>query len=96
MNWEKLESEIDILYSDASGQPPLPTRLLVGLHYLKYTFNESDESVVRTGLKIRIGSIFVDMNIFSTTCRYTLRVLLSGATVLATNWKHCSLRQLSW
>jgi len=47
MNWEKLESEIDILYSDASGHPPpLPTRLLVGLHYLKYTFNESDESVL--------------------------------------------------
>lgn len=46
MNWDKLESEIDVLYSDGSGQPPLPTRLLVGLHYLKYTFNESDESVV--------------------------------------------------
>ena len=46
MNWDKLESEIDVLYSDGAGQPPLPTRLLVGLHYLKYTFNESDESVV--------------------------------------------------
>lgn len=46
MNWDSLESEIDVIYRDGAGQPPLPTRLLVGLHYLKYTFNESDESVV--------------------------------------------------
>lgn len=46
MNWTKLESEIDAMYSDKAGQPPLPTRLLAGIHYLKYTFNESDESVV--------------------------------------------------
>lgn len=46
MNWAALEAEIDVIYSDGAGQPPLPTRLLVGLHYLKYTFNESDESVV--------------------------------------------------
>jgi IS5 family transposase len=46
MNWAKLESEIDVMYSGQAGQPPLPTGLLAGLHYLKYTFNESDESVV--------------------------------------------------
>ena len=46
MQWEKLEAEIDALYVSEAGQPPLPSRLLVGLHYLKYTFNESDESVV--------------------------------------------------
>jgi len=46
MNWEKLEAQINTVYRDGSGQPPLPTRLLAGLHYLKYTFNESDESVV--------------------------------------------------
>lgn len=46
MNWEHLEAKIDVIYRNGAGQPPLPTRLLVGLHYLKYTFNESDESVV--------------------------------------------------
>lgn len=46
INWANLESEIDTLYHTGSGQPPLPTRLLVGLHYLKAMFNESDESVV--------------------------------------------------
>ncbi len=39
----KLEQEIDVVYSTGSGQP---TRLLIGLHYLKYAFNESYESVV--------------------------------------------------
>ena len=46
MDWQALEAEFDVLYSDGAGQPPLPTRLLMGLHYLKYAFNQSDESVV--------------------------------------------------
>lgn len=46
INWDKLAAEIEVVYHNLSGQPPLPTRLLVGLHYLKSLFNESDESVV--------------------------------------------------
>ena len=46
MDWDKLESQIDVIYQDGSGRLPLSTRLLAGLHCLKYTFNESDESVV--------------------------------------------------
>ncbi len=46
IGWSRLESELDELYTSGAGQPPLPTRLLVGLHYLKYAFDESDESVV--------------------------------------------------
>ncbi len=30
----------------SGGRPPLPTRLMVGLHYLKSLYDESDESVV--------------------------------------------------
>ena len=39
MDWEKLEAKIAVIDSDGAGQPPLATRLAVGLHYLKYTFN---------------------------------------------------------
>jgi IS5 family transposase len=46
INWDNLASKIDVVYHNRSGQPPLPTRLLVGLHYLKALFNESDENVV--------------------------------------------------
>lgn len=51
MDWAGLEAEIDLQYSPGPGQPPLPTRLMVGLHYLKYAFNESDESVVARWLE---------------------------------------------
>ena len=46
INWQRIEEQIDTLYAFGPGQPPIPTRLLVGLHYLKYSFDESDESVV--------------------------------------------------
>ena len=46
MDWARLEAQIEVLYQPGPGQPPLPTRLMVGLHYLKYAFDESDESVV--------------------------------------------------
>ena len=46
INWQRLEEKIDVVYGTGCGHPALPTRLLAGLHYLKYTFNESDESVV--------------------------------------------------
>lgn len=51
MNWEKLEVQIDVIYSTGAGQPTWPTRLLVGLNYLKYAFNENDESVVTRWFK---------------------------------------------
>jgi transposase, IS5 family len=46
IDWTRLEAEFGPLYAEATGRPGLPTRLLVGLHYLKYLFDESDESVV--------------------------------------------------
>jgi transposase, IS5 family len=46
IDWTCFESELGPLYAEATGRPGLPTRLMVGLHYLKYLFDESDESVV--------------------------------------------------
>jgi transposase, IS5 family len=46
IDWTRFESEVGSLYAEAVGRPGLPTRLMVGLHYLKYLFDESDESVV--------------------------------------------------
>ena len=47
INWSVFEDEFGGLYSD-NGRPGIPTRVMVGLHYLKHTFNASDESVVET------------------------------------------------
>lgn len=46
LDWASLESHFDRLYSNGGGQPPLPVRLILGLHILKYLDNLSDEIVV--------------------------------------------------
>ena len=46
IDWGSFEEKFGKLYVEGQGRPGLPTRLMVGLHYLKYAFDESDESVV--------------------------------------------------
>lgn len=46
IHWQKFDDEFGALYCPDNGAPAKATRLMVGLHYLKHTFNESDESVV--------------------------------------------------
>ncbi|MBM4258157.1 MAG: IS5 family transposase [Deltaproteobacteria bacterium] len=46
VNWGQFERQFGKLYAVEMGRPALPTRLLVGLHYLKYLYNVSDEVVV--------------------------------------------------
>jgi IS5 family transposase len=45
IDWQFFDSEFGRLFVENVGRPGLPTRLIVGLHYLKHAFNESDESV---------------------------------------------------
>jgi len=51
MDWSIFEQEFGPLYVEGLGRPGLPIRLVVGLHYLKYAYNESDESVVERFLE---------------------------------------------
>ena len=46
IDWSVFEAEFGKTYVDKVGRPGNPIRLMVGLHYLKHTFNESDESVL--------------------------------------------------
>ncbi|AQQ10083.1 hypothetical protein L21SP3_01908 [Sedimentisphaera cyanobacteriorum] len=46
VNWSRFEEKFGSLYSPDSGRPAKPIRLMVGLQYLKYTFNLSDEAIV--------------------------------------------------
>jgi transposase, IS5 family len=46
IEWSIFEQELGSLYVEEMGRPALAIRLMVGLHYLKYLFDESDESVV--------------------------------------------------
>jgi IS5 family transposase len=45
IDWLVFDKRFGSLYAE-KGRPGKATRLLVGLHYLKHAFDESDESVV--------------------------------------------------
>jgi len=51
INWFQFETEFGPFYSEGQGRPAKPIRLLVGIHYLKHAFSESDESVVERFLE---------------------------------------------
>jgi len=46
IDWSQFDTAIDACYADEFGRPGVNTRLMIGLLYLKYAFDESDESVV--------------------------------------------------
>ena len=46
IDWKIFDCSFGALFAQKKGRPALATRLVVGLHYLKHAFNESDESVV--------------------------------------------------
>jgi IS5 family transposase len=46
INWKELEEKLSKNYSEKMGAPAKEIRLMVGLHYLKYMNNESDEMIV--------------------------------------------------
>jgi len=46
IDWSGFDQAFGKLYSEGQGRPAKPTRLMVGLHYLKHAFDLSDEEVV--------------------------------------------------
>lgn len=46
IDWEYFEQEYGKFYVEKVGRPGKPIRILVGLHYLKNAYDESDESCV--------------------------------------------------
>jgi len=45
IEWESFETEFGALYHATLGRPGKPTRLMVGLSYLKHSYSLSDEQV---------------------------------------------------
>jgi IS5 family transposase len=46
VDWPRFDEAFTPLYDPGQGRPAIPTRLMVGLHYLKHVFQLSDEDVV--------------------------------------------------
>ena len=51
IDWTYFEQEFGCFYTEKHGRPGKPIRLLVGLHYLKNAYDESDESCVERFLE---------------------------------------------
>lgn len=46
VDWDRLDEQFGKMFHPDKGRPGISTRLMVALHYLKYTHNLSDENVV--------------------------------------------------
>ena len=46
IDWSEFDKDFGKLYDPGQGRPAKPIRLMVGLHYLKHTYDLSDEDVV--------------------------------------------------
>jgi len=46
IDWSEFEEAFGKLYDQEQGRPAKPTRLMVGLHYIKHAYDLSDEDVV--------------------------------------------------
>ncbi len=68
IDWQRFDSALSDCYCPDNGAPAKATRLLVGLHYLKHAFDESDESVVARWIENPYWQYFCGF----TTMQYTL------------------------
>ena len=62
--WDELDREYGALYRPDTGRPGAPTRLLVGLHYLKEASNLSDERTVKAWTENPYWQYFCGMKYF--------------------------------
>jgi IS5 family transposase len=67
MQWQRFDEAYAPLYCEDNGAPALPTRLMVGLEYLKYTYNLSDEELVVRWLENPYWQYFCGEVYFQTT-----------------------------
>jgi IS5 family transposase len=66
IDWEYFEKEFGKLYHHNDGRPGIPIRLMVGLHYLKYIYNLSDEEVVHRWKENPYYQYFTGERVFQT------------------------------
>jgi transposase, IS5 family len=90
VDWERLEKVFGSTYCPDNGRPAISTRVMVALHYLKYTHNLSDEDVVAGWVENPYWQHFSGMKYFehtmpihpSSMCRWRKRIGEAGAEEL--------------
>jgi IS5 family transposase len=90
VEWDRLDELFGSTYCPDNGRPGVSTRLMVALHYLKYTHNLSDEDVVTTWVENPYWQYFSGMKWFehelpinaSSMTRWRKRIGEAGAEEL--------------
>lgn len=90
VEWDRLDELFGSTYCPDNGRPGVSTRLMVALHYLKYTYNLSDEDVVTTWVENPYWQYFSGMKFFehelpinpSSMTRWRKRIGEAGAEEL--------------
>ena len=90
VEWDRLDALFGSSYCPEVGWPAVSTRLMVALHYLKYTFNLSDEDVVEGWVENPYWQCFSGMKFFehkapidpSSMTRWRKRIGEAGAEEL--------------
>lgn len=90
IEWSYFEEKFGETYVENVGSPGKPIRLMVGLHYLKYTFSESDESLIERFIENPYWQYFCGFEYFqhtlpidpSSMTRFRQRIGWSGAEEL--------------
>ena len=90
VEWDRLDDLFGSTFCQDNGRPGISTRLMVALHYLKYTNNLSDEEVVATWVENPYWQYFSGMKWFehklpintSSMTRWRKRIGKAGAEEL--------------
>ena len=101
IDWSFFEQEFGPLFVANQGRPGLPVRLVIGLHYLKHAFNESDESVVERFLENPYWQYFCGFEYFqhefpldpSSLVRWRQRIGPEGIEKLLQETIRCAKRE---
>jgi len=100
VDWKAMEEVFGAFFCESKGRPGIPTRLMVALHYLKYTYDLSDESVINGWLENPYWQHLSGMKWFehelpinsSTMSRWRRRMGESGAETLLLETVKAGLR----
>lgn len=100
IDWRSLDEHFGASYCSGTGRPAISTRLMVSLHYLKYTHDLSDEALVRGWMENPYWQYLSGMGFFeheapidpSSMSRWRRRVGEAGAGELLRETIECGLR----
>jgi predicted DNA-binding transcriptional regulator AlpA len=85
INWSAFEKDYGALYIDNINSPGLPVRILIGLYYLKHTFNKNDESVIEQLLENPYWQYFCGFEYFQQELSFDQEYLVNWRKLIDVN-----------